>query len=78
MYAEGWARGKAEFSAAPPLFHLTMKGIRMKTIGLLGGMSWESCQVADRVAGAVDIPLLHIADAAADAIAARAVEMALG
>jgi len=49
----------------------------MKTVGVIGGMSWQSSQlyyrlinqgvqkhlVAEAVAGAVNIPLLHIADA---------------
>lgn len=39
----------------------------MQTIGLIGGMSWEST-VAPAIESATQIPLLHIADPTANAI----------
>jgi aspartate racemase len=56
----------------------------MKTIGLLGGMSWESTalhyheineqvKAAHQIEAAVSIPLLHIADATAEAVEDRGI-----
>ena len=45
----------------------------MKTIGLIGGMSWESTLeyyrlINERIRDSISIPLIHIADTAAAAV----------